>query len=151
MPDIELDLGLQLVASIETLTSTLNRQWQHEQRKAQAIRQVPLAANQMILSGGAGTIDDPAQLRCPTGYYMCLRRLSLFGFSAGSATAYLNSPLTEPVAVFAAAGTLNYGKGHILWHPGDRLVVTATGITGAVQLGGAVDLIETHFLYEYLI
>lgn len=151
MPDIEVDVGLQLCASIETLTATLNRQWQHEQRKAQAIRQVPLAANQAVLSAGAGIIDDPAQLRCPTGYYMGLRRLSVFGFSAGSATAYLNSVLSEPVAFFTAAGSQNYGKGHILWHPGDRLIVSATGITGFVQLGGAVDLVEAHFLYDYLL
>lgn len=149
MPEIELDLGLQLIASIETLTDQLRRQWQHEQRKAQAIRQVPLAANQ---ANAAGIIDDPAQLRCPTGYYMSVRRLSVFGFSAGTAVVYMNSSLGEPVATFTpTTGTVTHGKGHILMHPGDRLVVAATGITGTVQLNGAADLLEAWYLYAYLI
>lgn len=154
MPDIEVDVGLQLCASIETLTATLNRQWQHEQRKAQAIRQVPLVANQMLLAAGAGTIDDPANLRCPTGYYWGVRRLTLSGFTAGTATVYVNGAagaLGEPVLPFASAGSFSFGKGHILLHPGDRLLVSASGITGSVQINGAVDLIEAHFLYCYLI
>jgi hypothetical protein len=149
--DIELDVGVQLIASLETLTDALNRQWQHEQKKAQALRQVPLIANQMSLTAGAGVIDDPANLRCPTGYYWSVRRLTLSGFTAGTATVYINSQYGEPVAPFASAGSDSWGKGHILLHPGDRLVVTASGITGYVQLNGAVDLVEARFLYDYLI
>jgi hypothetical protein len=149
MPEVELDLGLQLIASIETLTEQMRKQWQHEQRKAQAIRQVPLATNQ---ANAAGIIDDPAQLRCPTGYYMSVRRLSVFGFSAGTAIVYMNSIIGEPVATFTpTTGTVTHGKGHILMHPGDRLVAAATGITGFVQLAGAADLVEAAFLYAYLI
>ncbi len=151
MPDIELDLGLQLIASIETLTETMRKQWQHEQRKAQAIRQVPLTANQMVLSSGAGTIDSPDTLMAKTGYYWCVRRLTLSGFTAGTAVVYLNAAGGEPVLPFSSAGSFTFGKGHILMHPGERLVVTATGITGTVQLNGAADVVEARFLYDYLI
>ena len=150
MPEIELDIGAQLIASLETVATALAREQGRQQRMAQAVRQVPLVTNQMALSGGAGTIDDPASLRAPTGFYWGIRRLTLSGFSAGTAVVYLNSQYGEPVAPFAQAGTFTFGKGQLLLHPGDRLVVTASGITGLVQLNGAADALEEWYLPYYL-
>jgi hypothetical protein len=150
VPDVEFDVGLQLIASLETVATKLAAEEHHRQKKAQAIRQIPLAANQAALTAGAGTIDDPAQLRCPTGYYMGIRRLTLSGFTAGTAVVYLNSTSGEPAVPFGQAGSSTFGKGQLLLHPGDRLVVSATGITGVVQLNGAADLLESWYLPYYL-
>ena len=151
MPDIEVDLGLQLCASIETLTATLNRQWQHEMRKAQGIRLLPLTAPQATAS--PWVIDVPDLLMAKTGYYWDVRRLALTGWSAGSVNVYRNGFAGQGgdlVATFATPGVSVYGKAHIMLHPGDKLVVIGTGITGFVQLVGSVVALESHLLAEYL-
>ena len=150
MADIEVDLGAQLVASIEGMAARLDREERQRQRMAQAIRQVPITPPQITLNAGAGTLDLPASLRVPTGYYWGVRRLTLSGFSAGTAVVYLNGAGGEPVAPFAQAGTFTFGKGQLLMHPDDRLVVVATGITGVVQVNGAADLFEQWYLPYYL-
>lgn len=146
----ELEMSAQLCASIDGLTAQLQREEQRRQQMCQAVRQVPLATGQMLLSGGAGTIDDPAQLRPGTGYYWGVRRLTLSGFTAGTAIVYKNSTAGEPVAPYAQAGTFTFGRGELLLSPGDRLVVTAAGITGYVQLNGAADCFEQWYLPYYI-
>lgn len=149
MPEVELDVGLQLIASIETLTQQMRKAWQHEQRKAQAIRVIPLAPSQAIAS--PFTIDVPDLLMAKTGYYWDVRRLALTGWSAGSVTVYRNASGGEPVAVFATPGVIVYGKAHLLLHPGEKLVAVGTGITGFVQLNGDVIALEAWLLPQYLI
>lgn len=146
----ELELTAQLCASLDGLTAQLQRQETERQRAAQCVRQLPLATGQMKLSGGAGTIDDPAQLRANTGYMWSVRRLTLSGFTAGTAVVYLNGIGGEPVAPYAEAGMFTFGRGELLLHPGDRLVVAATGITGSVQLNGAADCFEQWYLPYYI-
>lgn len=147
MPEIELDLGAQLVASLETLTARLEREERQRQRMAQAIRQVPLTGPQ---ANAAGVIDVPDLLAVKTGYYWSVRRLTLSGFSAGTATVYLNGIGGEPFVPVAQAGTFTFGRGEMLMHPGDRLVVQAAGITGYVQLNGAADCFEQWYLPHYI-
>jgi hypothetical protein len=147
VPDIELDLGVQLIASLEGLTARLDREERDRQRMSQAIRQIPLAANQ---PNAAGVIDDPAQLRANTGYYWSVRRLVLSGFSAGSAIVYKNALGGEVMEIFTAAASMKYARSAMLLAPGDRLIVQVTGITGTVQLNGAADCFETWYLPQYI-
>jgi hypothetical protein len=150
VPDLELDVTAQLCASLDGLTAQMRRAEERHQRMAQAIRQVPLAAGRMNLT--TGVLDDPAQLRAPTGFIWGVRRLTLSGFATGTAIVYLNAAGGEPVAPFSQAGTFTFGRGELLLHPGDRLVVTATGQTGSdyVQLNGAADAFELWFLPYYI-
>jgi len=147
MPEIDLGLFAGLTASIDGMTAALKREAGWRQRKAQVIRQVPLAPPQ---ANAAGVIDSPQSLRAPDGYYWSVRRLTLSGFTAGTAVVYLNGLGGEPVAPFAEAATFTFGRGELLLHPGDRLVVQASGITGYVQLNGAADAFESWYLPWYI-
>ena len=146
----ELTLTAQLCASIDGLTAQLQREEQQRQRAAQCIRQIPLAPPLMILDAGAGVIDYPDVLAAKTGFIWSVRRLTVFGFTAGTAVAYMNSQFGEPVAPFAVAGSATFGRGELLMHPGDRLVITASGITGNVQVIGAADCFEQWYLPNYI-
>jgi hypothetical protein len=147
VPDLEIDVGAQLCASLDSLTDQLRRQDAWRQQQAQVIRQIPITAPQ---ANAAGIIDVPDLLAVKTGYFWGVRRLTLSGFTAGTAVVYLNSILGEPVAPFSQAGTATFGRGELLMHPGDRLVVAATGITGYVQLNGAADCAELWYLPYYI-
>lgn len=150
MPEIELDIGVQLVAAIETLAAAYARQESKRQRMAQAIRQVPLVANNPT----GNVIDSSETLRVHDGYYWSVRRLTLSGFSAGTAVIYRNSPIAgigEVLVPFSQAATLTFGRGEMLLGPGDRLVAQFTGITGTPQLNGAADMFEMWLLPDYLL
>lgn len=153
MPEIELDLGAQIIASFETLAAKLDRQERREQRLAQAVRQVPLTANSFT-AGGTGIIDSSETLRVHDGYYWSVRRLTLSGFTAGTVTAYRNSAIPgvgEPLVPATVAATLTFGRGEMLLSPGDRIVLQCTGITGTVQVNGAADMFEMAFLASYIL
>lgn len=143
----ELELTAQLCASLDGLTTQLKYEEGRRQQMSQAVRQVPLAAAQ---ANAAGLIDDPAQLRANTGFYWSVRRLTLSGFTAGTAVVYRNNVNGEPLAPYAQAATFTFGRGEMLLAPGDRLVVQATGITGVVQLNGAADCFEQWYLPYYI-
>jgi hypothetical protein len=147
VPELDLEVGAQLVASLGSLTKAIAREQQWRARQAEVIRQVPITAPQ---AGASGIIDSPDLLAVKTGYFWGVRRLTLSGFTAGTATIYLNSTSGEPVAPFPQAGVFTFSKGQLIMHPGDRLVVQATGITGYVQLNGAADLAELWYLPYYL-
>jgi hypothetical protein len=148
MPDLE--LTAQLCASLDGLTAQLRREEQRQQRAAQCVRQIPLAPPPMALSAGAGIIDSADLLSAKTGFIWSVRRLTVFGFTAGTAVAYMNSQYGEPVAPYAQAGSATFGRGELLMHPGDRLVITAAGITGNVQVIGAADCFEQWYLPYYI-
>lgn len=150
MPEIELDLGVQLIAGIEGMAAKIDRAERYRQRMAQAIRQIPITAPPMNLASGAGVIDVPDLLAVKTGFMWSVRRLTLYGFTAGTATVLLNSQFGEPVAPFPQAAVFTFGRGELLMHPGDRLVTTATGITGSVTLAGAADCFEQWYLPHYI-
>jgi hypothetical protein len=114
------------------------------------LRQVPLAVPGIPLSAGAGTMDQAQSLGPPQGYYWSVRRLTATGFTAGTVTAFIDSTAGEPVVPFPQAGVFTFGRGEILLHPMSRLVISATGITGTVQLYGAADAFEDWYLPEYL-
>lgn len=147
-PGAEIDISARLVASLDGVAGMLDRanQYQGLCKKAD-LQQVPLTAPQ---ANAAGVIDSPDLLAVKTGYFWSVRRLTLSGFTAGTAVVYLNGVGGEPVVPFAAAATYTFGRGELLMHPGDRLVVQATGITGYVQLNGAADCFLAWYLPWYI-
>jgi hypothetical protein len=148
-PGLEINFAAQICASLDGLKATLDREAAWRQKQAQVIRQIPFAGA-ITLSGGAGTDDQPDKLQAKTGYIWCIRRLTVQGFTAGTVTAYRNSTAGEPVLPFATAGVNTLGKGQLLLMPGDRLIWSATGITGTASYWGAADCLESWYLPYYL-
>lgn len=147
--DVTADLHL-AIGELTTAVRELRADLRKNAALSTVIRQVPLTAPQMTLAGGAGVIDYPDTLKAKTGYYWSIRRLTLTGFTAGSASVKLNDQNGELLVPYPVAAANTFGRGEILLHPDDRLVITATGITGFVQLNGAADCFESWYLPEYL-
>lgn len=145
--NVDVDVIAGIHAALGAVADTLGQETRWRQRCSQAIRQVPLAAP---WADSAGVIDYPDSLQAKTGYFWSVRRLTLSGFTAGTAVVYINGLNGEPAVPFQQAATYTFGRGELLLHPGDRLVVQATGITGYVQLNGAADCLETWYLPYYL-
>lgn len=147
-PGAEIDVTARLTASLNGVAAMIDRANQYAGFCGKAeVQQVPLTAPQ---ANAAGIIDYPDLLAVKTGYYWSVRRLALSGFTAGTALVCLNGVGGEPVAAFAQAAVFTFGRGELLMHPGDRLVVAATGITGTVQLNGAADCFLSWYLPWYI-
>lgn len=112
-----------------------------------ALQQVPIASEQV---SGDGTIDQPDALMAKTGYMWSVRRLTCYGFTAGSVTVYKNIAGGEPVAPYPAAAVFTFGRGELLLKPGERLIAVGTGITGTFQLWGDADCFEQWYLPHYI-
>ena len=148
-PGIEVEASARLCASLDGVTAAVDRESSWRQRVARAMTQVPFAGS-VTLSAGAGSYDQPDQLQAKTGYIWGIRRITCQGFSAGSVTAYRNSASGEPVMPFPTPAVNTIGRGEILLMPGDRLVWSATGITGTVTFWGVADCFESWYLPFYL-
>lgn len=147
--ELDIDVGARLVALLEGQAERDQRRAALRTRIAGAVLQVPLACPQ-FQGGGNGTMDYPDALKAKTGYYWSVRRLTLTGWSAGSATAYIDSTAGEPVAPYPAPAVLTFGRGELLLNPDSRLVIACTGITGVVQLNGRADVFPSWMLPYYL-
>jgi hypothetical protein len=76
-----------------------------------------------------------------------IRRLTLAGYTAGTAGIYIDD--IEPIP-YQAAGMYTFGRGEMLLDSGQRLVVQATGITGTVTLFGCADCFPRDYLPIYM-
>ena len=148
-PGIDVELTARLCASLDGAAAAMDRETAWRQKIALAIRQVPFAGA-VTLSAGAGTDDQPDKLQAKTGYIWSVRRITAQGFSAGTVTAYRNSAAGEPVMPFPVPAVNTLGRGELLLMPGDRLVWSATGITGTVSYWGVADCFEAWYLPYYL-
>ena len=132
-------------------------------RLFEQLHQVPVGAVQVPLSGGAGAYQMPDLLSPKAGYMWGIRRLTASGYTAGTVVAYKNGAVVgggyvgggEPVAPWAAAATLTFGRGELLLDQNDQLIFVCTGITlssgyGGVQVNGAADCFERWLLPEYM-
>lgn len=147
MPEVDVQAFASLSASLDGLAGEMKAARLRNQRQAAVIRQIPLAPPQ---ANSAGIIDYPDVLAAKTGFYWSVRRLTLTGWTAGSASVYINSIGGELVAPFPVPAVYTYGRGELLLHPGDRLVAASAGITGYVQMNGAADCLEDWYLPYYL-
>jgi hypothetical protein len=144
-------IGAQLIATLGRVAQAAEAQAADVERRRQAVRQVPIQMQEITLTGGNGTLDVPdAYMLAKTGYNASIRRISAWGFSAGSVSVYSASSAGELLAPFPSAGVITAGRGELLLQPGDRIVFVAAGITGSVYVAGVYDLFETWYLPYYI-
>jgi hypothetical protein len=134
-----------------------DRVWDRRMRLFECLHQVPIGPQNILISGGTGTLDVSDTFRVKTGYMWSVRRIFALGFTAGSLLVYRNSALQggEPLVPFYSAGVATFGPGECLLDQDDRLVFAATGITLAtgfpgIQINGAADCLERWLLPDYL-
>jgi hypothetical protein len=104
----------------------------------------------IALTAGAGTFLQPDILGPTTMYWWDLRKLSCWGFTAGTVTAVKNSINGETIAAFPSAGNFTWSTQELL-APDDNVILIAAGITGSVQFSLRAIEIETAWLPEYLV
>jgi hypothetical protein len=148
-PGLEIDFNAQIAASLGTVAQALGAEAKWRQKQATVIRQIPFAG-MITLNAGAGTDDQPDKLQAKTGYIWSIRRLTTQGFTAGTVTAYRNSTAGEPVMPFPVPAVNTIARGELLLMQGDRLIWSATGITGTVSYWGVADCFEAWYLPHYL-
>ena len=154
--ELDVGFGAQLLASLDGLAvkvgglcDRMDREDLTRRRAQEAFR--PWAqAGQVTLTAGAGALQDFNRFGCPLAYRLAVTRLAVQGFSAGSVTVYLDSAAGEPLAVFAAAGMQYFGKGQITLNSMSQLVWSATGITGAVSVWAAGQVMESWLFPWYI-
>jgi hypothetical protein len=147
--------GLSIVASLNGLSKAIDgwcgrmdREQAFRARANEAFRQVPFIIN-VPLVAGAATLN-PASAGPDTGYYWSIRKLAAVSFTAGSVNTYIDNVLGEPIVPFPQAAVNTFGKGQQIIPPGSNIAVSATGITGTVQIWGRADQFETWLLPWYL-
>jgi hypothetical protein len=148
-PNLEIDFSARLCASLDGLAQRMDREDAWRQRIARAVTQVPFAGT-VTLSGGNGTDDQPDKLQAKTGYIWGIRRITTQGFTAGTVTVYRNSASGEPIMPFPVPAVNTIGRGEELLMPGDRMVWSASGISGTVSYWGVADCFESWYLPYYL-
>jgi hypothetical protein len=149
-------LSAQLEATLDVtlgrLAAAVDRLTQREQQFVQLwqdLHLVPVWA--APIAGATGTSDLADRLGPKDGYWWDLRRLSAWGFTAGTVTVTLNDANGEQLAVFTQAGQWTW-SGNTFLGPRDRLVVVTSGITGGpVQVQGQAVEVSTQQLPNYLL
>jgi hypothetical protein len=155
-PDVDgVGMFVQLGAQLGRVATALERQQADAMRLGQVIREVPITSPQIQISAGAGQLDEPDLLEAKTGYCWSIRRLTAWGYTAGSVEVFKNSANGELMFPFPSQGVATFGRGEQRLMPGDRLVFVASGITlsGAytgIQIGGAADCFESWYLPYYI-
>lgn len=164
---LDLSVFAQLGAQLGRVAGLMENREQRRARLMEQLHQVPIAPPDIAISSGSGALASVDPLSPKAGYMWSVRRLTATGFSAGTVLGYKNGLVTglgtsaaaavggEPVAPFASAGVLTFGRGELLLDQNDQLIFTATGITlnsgaAGVQINGAADCFERWLLPEYL-
>lgn len=153
--DLGIDFFAELRASINGLKEAADREARWRQRCAEAVRQIPFAGMISLTAGAGTTTRDRDKLQAKTGYCWSIRRLTVYGFNAGTVTAYRNDLNGEPLCPFPVAAVNTFGRGEMMLMPGDALLWNATGISltsGANFLAywGTADCFESWYLPFYI-
>jgi hypothetical protein len=151
-----LELGAGLNLSLGRLATALEMQQQKAQRLGQALHQVTIGPGLIPIAASAGTLAQDPMFGPNTGFFWSVRRLTAWGFSAGTVQVFMNSTNGELLPSFAQAGSLTFGRGELLLQPNDNLYFVASGITLAagfagVQIQGVADNGELWILPDYLL
>lgn len=129
--------GVELKASIDSLTGEIARDRKFRQQVAQAIHPFTIPPMPITITSSAGSLFLPNITGPQLGNYWDVHRISVTGYTAGTVAVYLNQANAELVANFVTpasgpiVGTQFYGKGHIVLGGNDSLYFNATGITSA--------------------
>lgn len=132
--------GFTLEAALGQLAGASRRRERHDRDLWASIHTVPIRSGALTaLVSASGVVDFPDALGPHDGYWWDVRRLSAWGWTAGSVTVYLNDATGsgEPLAVFSSTGQYTWGKAQMPLAPRDRLVVVAAGVTGNVYVAGS--------------
>jgi hypothetical protein len=152
-PGVGIQAALEVVAG--GLGQVLDKLSQQERRETllwQDVHLVPIIGGAVQLTAGAGTLDQPDRMGPHDPYWWDVRRLSAWGFTAGTVNVTLNDATGngELLASFPQAGQFTW-SGQLFLGPRDRLVITATGITGNVFIAGQAAEIAATMLPRYLL
>ena len=156
MSDGGLSFTAELKASLDGISARMDRDWAERTRLSGVVRQVPIMVPDWNIanvdSSGYTVLRRQPQLGPPAGFYWSVRRLTAYGFTAGTVVATIDNRNGEPVAPFPQEGVFTFGKGELLIHPGSQLIFSAlaSGITGTIQIYGAADMFESWYLPYYI-
>jgi len=156
-PDV-VEAQVSLTASLGEIVDRLTRREEHAERAAvdlwQNVHMVPILYTGLTgLAGSTGAvIASPDRMGPSTGFWWDVRRLSIWGFTAGTVNVYLNdiSGNGELVASFPQPGQYTWSGG-LLLGPDDYLAAITAGVTGSVFLAGQAVEVGTRYLPDYLI
>jgi hypothetical protein len=109
-----------------------------------------IPVQQVALTGGAGILVNPTLLAAPPDCIWDLKRLAVWGWSAGTVTVYITNPANEVLLPYSVPGTATFGKAQALLDPGEYLYVDATGITGNVYVAGMALCMKSWYMQEYV-
>lgn len=146
-----LGFSVELQASIDSLSGEMAMARHRATRLNQMITLARVPGIPVQLSGGDGTLQLPNILGPMTGQWWDIRRIAVWGFTAGTVNAYLSSPSGDLVLSWAAAGVTTLGKAHVLLRPNDSLVFVATGVTGSVTVALDAIQVEAPVIGDYLL
>ena len=152
------EFGATLDVTLGKLAQAVDRLTRRDEQEAQLwqdVHMVPILAGGLTGSPAAGTVvtDLPDRMGPHDPYWWDVRRLSCWGFTAGSVNVFLNDATGngELVANFPQAGQFTW-SGQVFLAPRDRLVViTASAITGSVFVAGQAVEISSTMLPRYLL
>jgi hypothetical protein len=159
---IGLDLFAGLTDQLARLSGAMERRERRREALYQKMHQAPLLVSDIPITNSAGVLQQADRLSPKAGYTWCVRRLAVYGFTAGTVNVYLNGSVIggvvqggEILVPFPQAGIATLGRGEVLLHQNDQITFGASGITlqsgySGVRLGGAVDEFESWLLPEYL-
>ena len=114
---------------------------------------IPWRAIHVVWVPGAlsasGTVDYPDMWGPKDGYHRDVRRISAWGFTAGTITIYRNSASGEQLGVFTQTGSYTF-SGNAFLGPRDRLIFVAASITGNVQIAMTAVVVESAWWPVYV-
>lgn len=135
------EVGAELLVSLTDKVGAIHdRVMKHPK---EVVYQTPLAF-QFTANGTNIELD----LYPTRGNCWSIRRLTVFGFTAGTVNVYFDA--IEPVAPFPVPAVNTYGRGELLLMPGQRLTANVAGLAGTGLLFGVADEFPHWYLSEYL-
>jgi len=151
--DLNLAVGVQLQASIDTLAGELRRYNDQQQKLNQQVNVFTIPGQPVSLTGSAGsltgTLDMPQLMQPPSGDVWQMVGVSAWGFTTGSVDVYLNNTAGDLEFVFTSAGLWEPSDYYLT--PGNRLVYSASGITGTVTIKHRYIRIAAEIMGPYLL
>lgn len=140
-----------LLAQVHLLLGRMHKQADRAENRLtdlqRSIVDVPIftAAN----ASGSQTIDLPDQLGPRDGWHWDVRRITCWGFSAGTVAVYRNDANGEQLANFTSAGQFTW-SGQLLLGARDRLIFVGSTITGTIRIGGSAIAVADRWWADYL-
>jgi small neutral amino acid transporter SnatA (MarC family) len=151
MAEVSFEIAGGVAVALDGLSEELRKTRQRAEKVAQLVHPVVVSGISLPLTAGAGTLNIPNMLGPMTGHYWDLKRITAYGFSAGTVTVTLGASQGDVLTVISTEGSVLFGKAHILLNGGDNLYFTAAGITGTVSVAIAAIEIAAPVIGDYLL